>query len=185
MAHRHGRRPPVSPGRADWAANWILDMALYPPFAGRVTLERVTHYITPAGQRIWVDLDMTGLNSQQDSSSKAHDVLMPTRASRRPCSRCITAMGPVRWMSGTRDSTGSRRLERVRAARPPPPSRQYPIAFLELHLASGSLPCANSICPDRASSLANAAVENILPYRQSGCQHAQICGLVAEGADAS
>lgn len=111
---------------------------------------------TAASRLIWIDLEMTGLDSQRDSIIEIATIVTDADLG-------VVAEGPVlavhqsdevlsrmdEW--NTRQHRRSGLLERVRASTTTAAeAEQYTLAFLALHLASGSSPmCGNSICQDR------------------------------------
>ena len=109
-----------------------------------------------ASRLIWIDLEMTGLDSQRDSIIEIATIVTDSDLN-------LVAEGPVlaihqqaevlarmdEW--NTRQHGRSGLLERVRASRiDAAEAERQTLEFLARHLASNSSPmCGNSICQDR------------------------------------
>jgi len=105
---------------------------------------------------IWIDLEMTGLDTQQDSIIEIATIVTDTQLE-------VIAEGPVlaihqsdtvlarmdEW--NTRQHTGSGLVERVRASTVDAlEAERQTLAFLAAHVLPGASPmCGNSICQDR------------------------------------
>ena len=109
-----------------------------------------------ADNLVWIDLEMTGLDSQRDRIIEIATIVTDT-------SLAIVAEGPVlaihqdaavlEAMDGWNKTThsGSGLLQRVRASQvDAAEAERRTLAFLELHAEHGASPmCGNSICQDR------------------------------------
>ena len=109
-----------------------------------------------ADNLVWVDLEMTGLDSQRDRIIEIATIVTDT-------SLAIVAEGPVLaihqevaaleamddWNKTTHSGSGL--LQRVRASQlHAAEAERRTLAFLELHAEHGASPmCGNSICQDR------------------------------------
>ncbi|MGE3920779.1 MAG: oligoribonuclease [Gammaproteobacteria bacterium] len=105
---------------------------------------------------IWIDLEMTGLDPQQDKIIEIATIITDDQLE-------IIAEGPVfaihqpyealnnmdKW--NTKQHTGSGLVERVRASKiTEAQAEAETIAFLQKHIPPGKSPmCGNSICQDR------------------------------------
>ena len=109
-----------------------------------------------ADNLVWIDLEMTGLDSQRDRIIEIATIVTDT-------SLAIVAEGPVLaihqevaaleamddWNKTTHSGSGL--LQRVRASQlDAAEAERRTLAFLELHAEHGASPmCGNSICQDR------------------------------------
>jgi len=109
-----------------------------------------------AGRLVWIDLEMTGLDSQQDSIIEIATIVTDTELE-------VVAEGPVlaihhadevlgrmdEW--NTRQHGRSGLVERVRASRlAMADAENLTLGFLAQHLPANTSPmCGNSICQDR------------------------------------
>jgi oligoribonuclease len=109
-----------------------------------------------ADNLVWIDLEMTGLDSQRDRIIEIATIVTDT-------SLAIVAEGPVLaihqevaaleamddWNKTTHSGSGL--LQRVRASQlDAAEAERRTLAFLELHAERGASPmCGNSICQDR------------------------------------
>src|SRR6188474_300906 len=109
-----------------------------------------------ADNLVWIDLEMTGLDSQRDRIIEIATIVTDT-------SLAIVAEGPVLaihqevaaleamddWNKTTHSGSGL--LQRVRASQlDAAEAERRTLAFLELHAERGASPmCSNSICQDR------------------------------------
>ena len=109
-----------------------------------------------ADNLVWIDLEMTGLDSQRDRIIEIATIVTDT-------SLAIVAEGPVLaihqdaavleamddWNKTTHSGSGL--LQRVRASQlGAAEAERRTLAFLELHAEHGASPmCGNSICQDR------------------------------------
>lgn len=109
-----------------------------------------------AGRLVWIDLEMTGLDSQQDSIIEIATIVTDTELE-------VVAEGPVlaihhadevlarmdEW--NTRQHGRSGLVERVRASRlAMADAEDLTLGFLAQHLPANTSPmCGNSICQDR------------------------------------